>query len=405
MAVRSRTESRALAIQASLLSDHLESLQRRSTLETGLLLAHVGAQADAVLHFVPTPSQDDGAPQVDASWMVTHAEAVSHMLPGGIAVVGAYLFSPSGAFASHEAKLRPVLAAALKRLREADGTQSLLMLLPSDARKATARALVAGSASLKPIELKTTISPPRLICLEAAWVVQAQLRLLPPGAGGPPQLAQLKMQLAPVLRCLDATTATVDGSCWPAGALCSQLAQGGAPHSVRLFGAFRAAEAAAGEGGAEGGEDDFLGEAAPRGPAATVRLRGVVRGRAFAAPKEAVEEGVRRLRRDLACSLERRVALLLEDLAEEEEEEGGGVDPRDPLPTAVPGAWALPRRAHFAVGGGLSLCDYVAEGDDAAEMSRDEPRCAEMRRDEPDRVPRGGLSPGRRVMHGGELGM
>ena len=74
-------------------------------------------------------------------------------------------------------------------------------------------------------------------------------------------------------------------------------------------------------------------------------------------------DGLRRLREDLAKTVERRVSLLLEDMAEEDE-----ADARAPLPTDGVGAWALPRRAHFEIGGHLSLCDYVAAGEDASDF-------------------------------------
>jgi len=150
---------RAVLILDSLLSEKLESLQKSSTFETGLIIAQVGSQADTVLRLIPTPSNDeDGVVSggVDASWMVAHADAVSHMLPGGIAVLGAYLFSPSAKFSALEAKMRPVLASALKQLKGVDEAQALLLLLPTDARKASARVLATNSPNVKPLELKTT---------------------------------------------------------------------------------------------------------------------------------------------------------------------------------------------------------------------------------------------------------
>lgn len=164
-APRARAAMRRVQILDSLLSERLESLQSSSTFETGLLLAQNGSQADTVLHLIPTPSSDeDGSVpgSVDASWMMTHADAVSHMLPGGIAVLGAYLFSPCAKFPALEVKLRPVLAAALKRLNGVDEAQAVLLLLPTDARKASARVLAANSPSMKPLELNTISTPPQV---------------------------------------------------------------------------------------------------------------------------------------------------------------------------------------------------------------------------------------------------
>jgi len=153
--------------------------------------------------------------------------------------------------------------------------------------------------------------------------------------------------------------ATIGGACPAAGASFAQLASRGPqqPHQVRLFGALASLEKEVRDEEEE--EEGGVADAA----VATVRLCGVVRGRAFASAKDSVADGLRRLREDLAKTLERRVSLLLEEMAEED-----GADARAPLPTGGAGAWALPRRAHFDIGGELSLCDYVAEGEDASDF-------------------------------------
>lgn len=122
---------------------------------------------------------------------------------------------------------------------------------------------------------------------------------------------------------------------------------------VRLFHPINCLEA-------DGGDDPPLGTATS---VATVRLAGLVRGRAFAGGKDRVCDGLRSLRRDLARTVDRRLVLLLEEVAEEE-----GCDSRSPLPAGEARSWPLPRRAHFEVEGGLSLCDYVTEGEDTSEF-------------------------------------
>ena len=96
---------------------------------------------------------------------------------------------------------------------------------------------------------------------------------------------------------------------------------------------------------------------------ALVQLSGVVRGRSFAAAKDTVAAALSNLREDLAKTVERRLVLLLEEMGEEED-----ADPRAPMPTGAAHAWAMPRRAHFDVGDGLSLCDYVADGEEASDF-------------------------------------
>ena len=58
--------------------------------------------------------------------------------------------------------MRPVLSSALKRLKGIDEAQALLLFLPTDARKASARVFAAKSPTCKPLELKTTSTAPQV---------------------------------------------------------------------------------------------------------------------------------------------------------------------------------------------------------------------------------------------------
>ena len=158
---------RTLNISEQLLASELESKQRTKTFETGLLLAHHGAKVDTILRLVPTPSADSksAATTLDADWMLAHAAQVSRMLPGGIVVLGVYVLAPNAKLSSMEPKLQLLLGSLLKQLPAAGAESSpAALLLPTDAKKASCKALLPGGARLQPLEIKSTRTAAALHC-------------------------------------------------------------------------------------------------------------------------------------------------------------------------------------------------------------------------------------------------
>lgn len=356
---------RTCTIEERLLTSRLESLQKTKNFETGLIIGSVGSKADALLHFVSTPEQESSKPGViDANWMLEHAAQVARMLPGGVAVLGCYVFAAQAKLAKSEATLLPMLATVAKRL-DASLTerQAVLVLLPSDAKKATCRALtVASPGKAQPVELKLEKAPPSLVCLAADWTVDVPLRLTPAASTPGQQRAQLATQLKPLNEALSETVATVNGVLPAGGLTVGQLPGGGGsaelPHAVALYSSSPTALPPRGE------------EDGAEGKAAAVRVVGVVHGRVFIAPKEDVAFALATLKRDLTASLAARVTLFFESLDEEEEEEGEGDGAAGALALEESATHALPRRAHVSVPElPFSLCDYLAADDEPSDCA------------------------------------
>ena len=349
---------RACVVEEKIVTGRHEALQRSKNFETGLLVAQVGGKLDTLLHFAPTPEQEGGqAGVLDAEWMLEHAAQVARMLPGGLAVIGCYLFAAGSKKVTSEATLLPLLSTLAKRLDPSVAErQALLLLMPSDAKKVTCRALSAAAPTkMQPFELKMSHAPPQLCCFSADWAIDEQLTLRT-AASAAAQRAQLAAQLKPASELLAAAVATVGGALTSPGQLVSSLAAGCGsveqPHSVALFSA----------------------EATPLPPpaaddaaaAAAVRLVGVVHGRAFVSPKDDVASALAALKRDLTSSLSARLSLLFENLEEEEEEEEGG----GAIDIDESGTHQLPRRAHVSVPGvPFSVCDYLAADDEPTDCA------------------------------------
>ena len=358
---------RTLNIDDALLGRH-EELQRTKAFESGLLLAQVGGKTDTLLRFVPTPDQEDAVDknQLDTEWTLAHAEQVARMLPGGVAVLGCYVFASNTKLAPLEAKLQPVLHALAKRLPvSVSEPQSVLLLLPSDAKKPSCRACGTATPKLTPLELKPTHAPPQLVCFGCDWQVDLTLSLQPPTAASS-HAAQLVAQLDAYEAGMSKAVGLLGGSLLPSSGGSSSLTvaqlPGGAgsveqPHAVSFLAPSPSAAISP-----------------QQSAAAVVRLVGTVHGRAFALGKAEVGAVLNDLKRDVAASLRARIPLLLEQLADDDDDDdddegGGGGGGAGAFGLDAARTHALPRRAHVVVGGGLSLCDFVGAHEDASDVS------------------------------------
>ena len=341
----------SVSVAEDLLTPKHEALQAKRSIESGLLLAQLSPKGASLVRFLPTPPQEEGKPaSVDAGWMRSHAEQVERMLPGGLAVVGAYVSAPGAKLAALEAKVQPLLTtlqAQQQRLVGGEPREAVLLLLPADSKKASCKTLAVGGARLQPTELKTARAAPQLHC----FTTDVQLDFTMQLHGGAPQREQFRAEAAPHVAAIEASLARVGALALggPFGADATTAAELGpssvqAPHRVQLFADPAAKPAAA------------AAEAAA--PYASVRLRGVVHARAFCGAKDEVAWAVEALKRDAGRSLDARLELLLDEIGDDDEdddEEGGGAE----LALDAGSAWALPRRANVEVEGGFSVCDYL----------------------------------------------
>ena len=150
---------RTLNIFDQLLNTSFETKQRTKAFETGLLIAHQGAKVDTVLRLIPTPTAEDGKPAtaLDSDWVLSHAKAVSRMLPGGIVVLGVYVLAPNAKLSTMEPRLQLLLGSL-------GGKEPVVLLFPTDAKKPSARCLLPDANRLQPLEIRTTREAASLRC-------------------------------------------------------------------------------------------------------------------------------------------------------------------------------------------------------------------------------------------------
>lgn len=416
------------------LSEHFDGLlQNRVAAEVGLLIGKpsVGSR-DIVLAVVPHPDCDEvlavgagsaaagskskkggssssSGPSVSVSVrhddVTDHALQASRMLPGGLSVLGLYLFAPDSGFSSASSSLCKALASIASDLaalssspqqqrpnsgstKAAPEQQELLLLhVDSTSRKFTMRSCLAShgehaaAASLKPCELKFGPSLASLVCLRSSHSFDLAL----PATDASATLQQLlQAAVAQESARVSAALAVVGGSI-PAS-------------STQPLADLLPASSSGVTGGGSSISDPVRVElycspagnvpppAAAAGAAATaagsVRLQGTVEAIAYVHRRDAAAKALSELKQDITRSLTARMQLLENEVvsaayeAQQAAGQQGGsskalAGPAHPLLAAACASSKVSRGLLRRVLmpweslGGIQVCDYLMEGDTA----------------------------------------
>lgn len=259
--------------------------------------------------------------ELDVDWVCEHALQVSRMLPGGVSVVGLYLWGPEGAAASAARSLLQALESLSDLPGATPGAPQLLMLMDSVTGKVAAREVPAGAKAASNFRPADLVFLPDLVAnfvaVRSSFVLDAQ-QLVPAG-----QNPGIKLLRAALRREADRITGSV-GILQGAGADSATLVMsvldsaGGGDGSgvggleVQLFSPPAAADAV---GGTSSSGSNGVASAGEK--LGSVRGRVVLSGRigalALVHKREPVPAAVELLKADLRATLVGREDVLLEE--------------------------------------------------------------------------------------------
>ena len=308
------------------------------------------------------------------------------MLPGGLAVVGAYLFCSEAVLRAgdHAAQAGALARACVAGGLEADGggapgapgaSPAVLLHVDAEGRgRLACRKCAAAGARPEPCELQLGPVAAGLVELRASYALAALPAAVPAAAGGAGYaaraaaagavLARERAALAGTL--LEAGGAVLD----PGASLAEALARAGSsagaggPHEVAVLRGPGASAAPQARGGAA-----LAARCRPAG--------GSLRGVAFAWGREPAARAARELAQDLVRSLCAREELLLAE-ADAEAEAAPAPQEAAAAPPPVPLCFGLARRCALRGGwlaGGAAASDYLAASEGPGDA---EGRCAEL---------------------------
>eukprot|EP00795_Rhopilema_esculentum_P010983 gene10983-19822_t len=175
------------------LKDGIDSLFGNFRWQTGLLLGQLTEQKDFIVHMArtPDPVEDEAeiescqgdesmplkqeekkekkkqvssnAEEINEKWIIEHARQVSRMLPGGIHIIGVYLFGSPDLANKYQGKLKQCISAFQKVTERSKAlrrffahSERMLLHICASTRKITCRTMSSTDTQmqLKPAEFK-----------------------------------------------------------------------------------------------------------------------------------------------------------------------------------------------------------------------------------------------------------
>lgn len=331
---------------------------------------------------VPSPLENAS---IDSKFLAGHAQQVRMALPGGLGIVGVYLFSPSnaGTGALLSQALTAVIADEQKRENdflqwdEPDGTARVALHICALSRKVVAKCYRGGATSSEAASWAYQPVAAKLHSISATVSIDVQLPVLAPRNPARAQsvLGMYLSALEPALHSLREARVAIDG-----------VQAGGEPLNVKNT----AHQATV-----------YLSPLPPAAPSAatacgTVHVRGMMACRALCFAKATVADAARALKMDALRTLMARITALCEGLEDQlspptpttatlpsasssssaqapassssSPASAAGAQPhpcyRSPLRTC-----SLPVRVTFALAGVVPVSDYVFADEDTENFS------------------------------------
>mmetsp|Transcript_13257 Transcript_13257/g.32400 ORF Transcript_13257/g.32400 Transcript_13257/m.32400 type:complete len:471 (+) Transcript_13257:153-1565(+) len=366
---------RVVAIDSSLLeATQARLFAAKKTFETGLILGRLSQARDHVVALVPTAEDPEGESakgwdNLDDGWIVEHAKEVSRMMPGGISVVGMYVFCPADQAQSKASLIHAMLRkvyryqSSINPLGEEEFEEERLLLqICSKSKRNSSKAFNCKDTSKgsHPAELKPSsgiaASFTQITCrYKFSMAVSASDE---DGGDVFKTDAALRKGLDASLQTLKEAVAVIDGAIAGGEALsgAGDVGKGGKGKGKDR-----------GAGDAAGGEREmqmYSGAGAAPTAGGAVRYEGGISAVAYVMSSESTGAAAAAIKRDIAQSLSIRASILTEDWMAQEEDDPKSCSSLWALQQrGKAAAWAVPRRVQFPLTSGLQLCAYVRDGE------------------------------------------
>jgi len=142
---------------------------------TGLVVGSVVDDKYYGVFLAETPQEEEGAEKksntLDVGWMVEHARQVIRLLPGGLTVLGYYVFSSEDVFEKQDGKLRKLINSVGNL--DSDVPQEMVVIVNTK----TAKILDLKSSSFKSIDIKMTGKPIEYVRVDTSVVFDIPVAL------------------------------------------------------------------------------------------------------------------------------------------------------------------------------------------------------------------------------------
>ena len=367
---------------------YFSGLYGRTSGQVGLLIGAIGPKKVHVIHAAPTPilSEEEGGEggvdknkkqkqrrkaekmdvcKTDAGFMAAHAEQVERALPGGLSIIGIYVFAPvSNDTAAAARRLLYAVDGAIRKIESfaqqtTQPRERLALQVCSATRKISCRSFdtVNSTAAARQASWAYQGSLDKWHCVKAS-VDMACLGAVPTsvvsGGGVVEMSAHAAAAFAPALRRFDSAVVVDAGGSVLAGEAVyeTELPSSGTPTLSLYLPPSAAAAAAATTNSPSSGTSSSSSRSSSRSSSASFELRGSAALMAVAPPKSSRGAVAAALIHDAKRSFKARVAVACEGWMDE-----AAANEEDALSVAQ-APTPMPVRVATVLAGRLHCCDY-----------------------------------------------
>jgi hypothetical protein len=136
---------------------------------TGLVVGSVVDDKYYGVFLAETPKEEEGeekkSPTLDVGWMVEHAKQVIRLLPGGLTVLGFYVFSSEDIFEKQDGKLRKLVSSIVSL--DSDVPEEMVVIVDTK----TAKVLDAKASAFKNVDMKMAGKPVEFVRADTSVVL------------------------------------------------------------------------------------------------------------------------------------------------------------------------------------------------------------------------------------------
>jgi len=142
---------------------------------TGLVVGSVVDDKYYGVFLAETPQEEEGAEKksnmLDVGWMVEHAKQVIRLLPGGLTVLGFYVFSTEDIFEKQDGKLRKLISSVVSL--DSDVPEEMVVIVDTK----TAKILDTKASAFKNIDMKMVGKPVEFVRADTSVVLDIPVAL------------------------------------------------------------------------------------------------------------------------------------------------------------------------------------------------------------------------------------
>eukprot|EP01119_Soliformovum_irregulare_P024509 TRINITY_DN8796_c0_g1_i1.p1 TRINITY_DN8796_c0_g1~~TRINITY_DN8796_c0_g1_i1.p1 ORF type:complete len:435 (-),score=129.52 TRINITY_DN8796_c0_g1_i1:7-1311(-) len=322
-----------------------------SQFEHGVVIGQCTETRDVIVGFIPTPVPEEsfGMKRSDVGWIMSHAREVSRMLPGGIEVLGAYVYGNAEETKKVTSTLWTFTQQSAKQISSNQPIKERLIISIDDkTKKLTGKSyeVSASQANSRVADIKTQSALASFHLLTSALSIDVEFSL----TGSDSLIQEIEAGIAPFIQQIEDSTVLFGNTIYSqkdteTPSIEKMLTSKSKKSDISTISV------------------EFLTKYEPNSSKksiGSIQMRGCIEGRAYVHTKESISFAISAIRSDLISSLRSRVRVLGDEYERNFAEKNPGSNPLLSKGTLkISENFVLPRRNFVQFSDPITISDYV----------------------------------------------